>query len=127
MSALEEIKEVATSSAQLAERATRQIPGDSYGSEKGLRDFRDTVLNLRAEILAVYKIAVLEARRTDSPEEITAIWREMLRFCQIMGHMWQGLRAYDPITQGLIDDYLKQLEQLKVAATEHFQFHNGLE
>ena len=73
MSALEEIKEVATSSAQLTERATRQIRGDSYGSEKGLRDFRDTVLNSRAELLAVYKIAVLEARRTDSPEEITAI------------------------------------------------------
>jgi|SRR5208282_1550064 len=127
MTALEEIKEVATSSAQLAERATRQIPGDSYGSEKASRDFRDTVLNLRAEILAVYKIAVLESRRTHSPEEITAIWREMLRFCQIMGAMWQGLRAYDPITQGLIDDYLKQLEQLKVAATEHFEFHNGLE
>jgi len=124
MTVLEEIKEVATSSAKKAERAARTIP---YGSEKVLREFRETLLDLRADLVAYYKIAVLEARRSDSPEEITAIWREVLRFCEAMLLMWQHLHAFEPITQGLIDDYRKQLEQLKAAATEHFQYHNGLE
>jgi hypothetical protein len=62
-----------------------------------------------------------------SPEEITAIWREVLFFCQGTLAVWQGVHAFEPVTQGLIDEYRKQLEQLKAAATEHFQFHNGLE
>jgi hypothetical protein len=127
MTVLEEIKEVATSSAQVAKRAAQKMPRDSYESEKVLREFHDTLLNLRAELLALYKIAVLEARRTDSPEEITAIWREVLFFCQGTLAVWQGVHAFEPVTQGLIDEYRKQLEQLKAAATEHFQFHNGLE
>jgi hypothetical protein len=127
MTALEEIKDVATSSAQAAERAAQKISRDSHGSENALREFHNTLLNLRAELLAVYKIAVLEARRTDSPEEITTIWREVLRFCQGMHAMWQGVYAFEPVTQGLVDEYRKQLEQLQAVALEHFQFHNGLE
>jgi hypothetical protein len=128
MTTLEEIKDVATASAQAAERAAQQISRDSTpGSENALREFHNTLLNLRAELLAVYKVAVLEARRTDSPEEITSIWREILRFCQGMQAMWQDVFAFDPVTQGLLDEYRKQLAQLQAVALEHFQFHNGLE
>jgi hypothetical protein len=127
MTGVEEIKEVATSSARVAERAAKKIPSDSYGSEKVLSEFRDSLLNLRAELLAVYKVAVLEARRTDSSEEIAAIWREVLFFYQQMFAMWQNVRADDPVTQGLVDEFRKQLEQLRITATEQFQFHNGLE
>jgi hypothetical protein len=126
MTALEEIKDVTMASAQIAERAAQKLPRELYESEKALREFHDTLLNLRAELLAVYKIAVLEARRTDSPEEIAAIWREVLRLCQAMLAIWQ-VKGFDPMTQRLVDEYLKQLEQLQTAALEHFHFHNGLE
>ena len=124
MTVLEEIKEVTTSSARIAQNAWRDIPADSA---EPLVDFHKTLLNLRAEILAVYKIAVLEARRTDSPEEIAEIWREVLAFQGQMFAMWQNVRAYDPTTRGLIDDYREALEQLKVAATQQFEFHGGQE
>ena len=72
-----EIKEVVTASIKTAQSAWRDIPTDSSAP---FTDFHKTLLNLRADILAVYKIAVLEARRTDSPEEIAEIWREVLAF-----------------------------------------------
>jgi hypothetical protein len=127
MTALEEIKDVTRASAQIAERAARKLSlREPHESEKALREFHDTLLNLRAELLAVYKIAVLETRRTDSPKEIAAIWREVLRLCQAMLAIWQ-VKGFDPMTQRLVDEYRKQLEQLQTAALEHFQFHNGLE
>ena len=119
-----EIKEVVTASVKTAQSAWRDIPTDSSAP---LTDFHKTLLNLRAEILAVYKIAVLEARRTDSPEEIAEIWREVLAFQKQMFAMWQNVRTYDPETRGLVNDYREALEQLKVAATQQFEFHNGQE
>lgn len=125
LSAVEEIKEVGQSSLEATQRAAQTIP--EKPSEEALSRFRDIILDLRADTLAFYKFAVLQARRSDTAEEITAIWKEVLFFCDGMLAGWQHLRGFEPVTQSLIEDYRKQLERLKAVALEHFQFHNGLE
>jgi hypothetical protein len=122
---VEEIKEVGQSSFEATQRAAQSVP--EKPSEEALSFFRDIILDVRANTLAFYKVAVLQARRADTAEEVTAIWKEVLFFCDGMLAGWQHLRGFEPVTQSLIDDYRKQLERLKAVALEHFQFHNGLE
>lgn len=122
---IEEIKEVGQSSFEATQRAVQAVP--EKPSEEALSFFRDIILDLRADTLAFYKVAVLQARRADTAEEVTAIWKEVLFFCDGMLAGWQHLRGFEPVTQSLIDDYRTGLERLKAVALEHFQFHNGLE
>jgi hypothetical protein len=122
---VQEIKEVGQSSFEATQRATRAVP--EKPSEEALGFFRDIILDLRANTLAFYKVAILQTRRADTAEEVTAIWKEVLFICDGMLAAWEHLRGFEPVTQSVIDDYRKQLERLKAVALEHFQFHNGLE
>jgi hypothetical protein len=121
MTSLDEIKEVALSSAQRAERAMQYLP--SVPSEKDLSQFQDIVLDLRADLLAYYKVCVLEVRRADEPEQIAAIWKKALALFDTILAAWGHLRGFDPVTQSVLDDYRKTLERLKATVTEHYKFH----
>jgi len=121
MTALDDIKEVALNSAQRAQRAMLYIP--SQPSEKELSDFRDLVLDLRADLLAFYKVAILEVRRVEESGEVAAIWKEVLSFLEPIETAWGTLRGFEPVTQSLVDDYRRTLEQVKTTVTEHYKFH----
>jgi hypothetical protein len=58
---LEEIKEVGQSSFEATQRAAQAVP--EKPSEEALSFFRDIILDLRANTLAFYKVAILQARR----------------------------------------------------------------
>jgi hypothetical protein len=122
MTALEEIKEVTSASAQTAKRAMLNIP--SHPSEEELSQFRDMTLDLRADLLAYYKVCVLEVRRADEPEQIAAIWKEAFAFFDALLAVWSELASgFEPVTQSVLDDYRKTLERLKATVAEHYEFH----
>lgn len=127
MTALEEIKEVATASADSALRTASTMVRSADPNQRVLREFRGRLEDMRAELRAFYKFAVLQAKQRDNAQEVTAIWREVLYFCDGVLNAWQHLRRFDASTQGAIDDYRTSVEQLKAAALSHFQFHNGRE
>jgi hypothetical protein len=122
LDAPQEIKELAQTSAAVSERARHAVP-TAKASEEALSAFRDIILDSRADLLAFYKVAVLEARRADTPEEVAAIWKEVLFFCRAMQDGWRHLRGFEPTTQSLIEHYRELLTKLENTALEHYQLH----
>jgi hypothetical protein len=101
-SAPSEITELARSSAAVSERARQAIP-PVRPSEEALSVFRDAILDIHADALAFYKIAVLEARRAENADEVAAIWKEVLWFARAMTDGWKHLQSFEPTTQVLVD------------------------
>ena len=81
MTALEEIREGATASADSALRTASNIVRNAEPNQRVLREFRDRLEDMRAELRAFYKFAGLQAKQRDNAEEVAAIWREVLYFC----------------------------------------------
>jgi len=119
-----EITELARSSAAVSDRARAAVPPPK-ASEEALSAFPDIILDLRADTLAFYKVAILEARRADSADEVAAIWKEVLWFANEMQQAWQYLRGFEPTIQSVIDHYRALLDQFQQTALEHYQMHSG--
>ena len=52
----------------------------SGSNEKALSEFRDLILDLRADLLAFYKVAILEVRRADNPEDVAKYGKRCFPF-----------------------------------------------
>jgi hypothetical protein len=122
-SAPSDITDLRASSTAAAERTKLAIPHQPP-SQEALARFRDAILDLHADGLAFYKVAVLEARRADTAEEVAAIWKEVLGFARAMIGGWKHLQGFDPATQSLIDHYQALLSKLEAVASEHHRVHD---
>jgi hypothetical protein len=118
-----EISELARSSAAVSERALAAVP-PLEASEELLENFADRILDLQADTLALYKVAVLDARRADTADEVAAIWKEVLSFARAALELWKDARGPEPATQELIKHYREFLIRFEQTALEHYQAHS---
>jgi hypothetical protein len=88
-----------------------------------LNQVRDKLLDLTAEALALYKVAVLQARRTESMADVAALWEETHGFYAGMLAMWEAVAVSEPTTHGLIEYSRQVLTRLKGAPAEHYALH----
>jgi hypothetical protein len=70
----------------------------------------------------MYKLAVLEADRAESVEEIAEIWTLTQTFFDQTFELWQVVRAYDQLSDKLLEHYKKSCRASKrlVKNTEPF-------
>jgi len=119
---LQEIEELGKGSVAASKQAAQSLE-KFQGSAADLIQFRDKLLDLSAEAIALYKLTALQARRTDSLEEVAIIWKETHSLYVGMFNLWQGLHAFDPATEPLVEHYRQILIRLRDESNEHYQFH----
>jgi hypothetical protein len=118
-----EITELARSSAAVSERALAALPPPKATQEL-LNNFADQILDVRADTLAFYKIAVLDARRANSADEVAAIWKEVLSFARATLELWKKVRVPEPVTEKLIEHHRQFLIRFEATAREHYEAHS---
>jgi hypothetical protein len=122
-SAPSEIAELVRASEAVNERTWAAIPS-GQPDEETLNDFADKLLDLRADMLALYKMAVLDARRAESADEVAAIWNAVLSFARSLLTGWTVVGTVDPATEKLIDHTRQFLVRFEKTAAEHYQAHS---
>ena len=119
---LQEIKDLANDSLATSQRAAQALLA-SQEPIKELNQFRDKLLELAAEALALHKVVVLQARRTESATDVAALWEEAHDLYAGMLAIWELVTVSEPATRGLIEHYRQVLTRLKGATAEQYALH----
>jgi hypothetical protein len=130
METIEAIKKLVRDSSASTEAAWGAVSnvnalGPAWGAVSNvgaLGQFQDTILDLNAQALAMYKLAVLEADRAETVAEMAEIWTEAHAFFARTLSLWQAVAVHDPLTNKLAEHYKKTLAKLKEVSEEHRQF-----
>jgi hypothetical protein len=124
MTTLQEIKDLARDSLGTSQRAAQALLA-SQEPTKDLNQFRDKLLELAAEALALYKVVVLQARRTESATDVAALWEEAHGLYAGTLAIWEPVAVSEPATRGLIEHYRQVLTRLKGATADQCALHTA--
>lgn len=123
MTALEELKESTKDSLTSKHRALSELFDEEREEDV---QFRDMVLDIIGEALAMYKVTVAQARASKSIEEIAELWKETHDFYASMLSLWQGIDALigKSSPQDELFVYCRGIvEKLERTTAEHYEFH----
>jgi hypothetical protein len=96
---------------------------DQENTEQTLSRLRDLLVDQEAEMLALFKLYALAARRTESPEQIMALWYNLLTKCDTYLKMAPFWHTGDPHTDAFIRRYESRLHQLRDRVQKLFELH----
>jgi hypothetical protein len=120
MPAVEEIDDLnkaAVSSNSRALASLAQRPAIDMG------EFRDGMLDLEANMVALYKLAVLATKDRESVDEVAWIWKQTHDTYANALAEWSELLTSDPDREPVVEHYCKTLSRLKKVTAEHWHFH----
>jgi hypothetical protein len=121
MTAFEELKESTKDSLINKQRVLSALIEEE--KEESFQ-FRDAVLDIIGEALALYKVTVAEARASQSVEEVAALWDQTHAFYAGMLSLWQGLNVIMGGVKDPLFVYWGQIiEKLERTTAEHHAFH----
>jgi len=109
------IKHLAHDSLSASQQAARTV----FASQEPAEDFnqvRDKRLDLTIE--AFFKVAVLQARRTESVTDVAALWEETHGFYAERMAMWEPVAVSEPAIHGLINRqaFLRKVSVIDLSA-----------
>jgi hypothetical protein len=125
MTAIEELKESTRDSLAAKQRTLSKLA--EQGEEENLwtTEFRDTVLDVIGDSLAIYRVTVAQARAAQSVEEVAVLWQETHADFASTLRLLQALEAAigEPLKDELFAYYRKTIEKLERASAQAYEFH----
>jgi hypothetical protein len=140
MTAIEELKESTRDSLAAKQRTLSELVEEHREEDA---QFRDALLDIIADALAMYRVTVAQARAAQSVDEVAALWKETHAEYASLLSFWTALdlvsSVKDAVTESILGErlnvrsenprselfaYLKQvIQKLERASAQAYEFH----